>query len=175
MCRRGLRRSAGSAQDRCPEPAVLVVKNGTNRFDVSGSPVPSSSMTVDLAAVVTPGPVDPDAAAGLERRVDRVADDVDQQLLELIGIGRRSERRRRRQPPPAAAFPARRSGATSAADCERPPLRLGQSRELRVGAQEAAERAATAFRSASARPGFRRRAACRRRARSSACSCARST
>ena len=69
-----------------PEPVGFVVKNGTNRLDVSGSPGPSSS-TVSCSAAVHLLPVDPHLAARLERRVDGVADDVDQQLLELIGIG----------------------------------------------------------------------------------------
>ena len=52
---------------------------------VSGRPGPSSSTVTWTRRRLAP--VDPDPAAGLERRVDGVADDVDQQLLELIGIG----------------------------------------------------------------------------------------
>ena len=52
---------------------------------MSGSPGPSSS-TVSCRKPSSL-PVDPHLAAGLERRVDGIADDVDQQLLELIRIG----------------------------------------------------------------------------------------
>ena len=69
-----------------PEPVGFVVKNGTNRFDVSGRPGPSSS-TVSCSDAVDRLPVDPDPSARLERRVHGVADDVDQQLLDLIRIG----------------------------------------------------------------------------------------
>ena len=69
-----------------PDPFGFVVKNGTNRFDVSGSPLPSSSTFSSNQSPVVFQPID-DAAAGLERRVDGVADDVDEQLLELIGVG----------------------------------------------------------------------------------------
>ena len=78
-----------------PDPLGLVVKNGTNRFDVSERPLPSSSM---FSSNQCPHslPADRDAAAGFERRVDGVADDVDEQLLDLIGIGGQADVRRRR-------------------------------------------------------------------------------
>ena len=69
-----------------PEPLGLVVKNGTNRFDVSGQAL-ALVVDVDLEPVAGSLPADRDAAAGLERRVDGVADDVDEQLLDLIGVG----------------------------------------------------------------------------------------
>ena len=68
-----------------PEPLGLVVKNGTNRLCVSARPGPVvRDLHLDLAALLAPADLDP--APGLLRRVDRVAHQVDQQLLQLIGI-----------------------------------------------------------------------------------------
>ena len=70
-----------------PEPPGLVVKNGTNRFSVLARPGPSSStQTSTTPSSATPSPT-PHAAAGLERRVDGVAHQVDEQLVELIAVG----------------------------------------------------------------------------------------
>ena len=71
-----------------PEPPGLVVKNGTNRLPVFDSPGPSSSTHSSIAAATArqPLPADADAAAGLAHRVDGVAQQVDQQLLELIAV-----------------------------------------------------------------------------------------
>ena len=41
----------------------------------------------DLECPVGPPPTHLDPAAGLERRLDAVLDQVDQQLLELVGVG----------------------------------------------------------------------------------------
>ena len=69
-----------------PEPPGLVVKNGTNRFDAFGSPGPSSSTQSSklrpsrFQPTVTPPPVCSAASTALRTQVD-------QQLLELIGVG----------------------------------------------------------------------------------------
>ena len=72
-----------------PEPPGLVVKNGTNRLPVFDNPGPSSSTHSSMVGGTEPGealPADGDAAAGLLDRVDRVANQVDEQLLELIAV-----------------------------------------------------------------------------------------
>ena len=165
-CRRALRRSAGSARVRFRSLCGLVVKNGTNRLDVSGRPGPSSS-TVSCRKPSTCFQSIHTRAAGFERRVDGVADDVDQQLLELIGVGldlhvvgpldvdrqpvlelgdalRQRHDLDRRAPAAWAAAPAART-------------RAGSVRALPI-----------ASRSGSGRPGSPRRAARPARARSSA-------
>ena len=95
-----------------PEPFGFVVKNGTNRFDVSGRPLPSSSIVSSNQSPDRFQPID-DAAAGLERRVDGVAHDVDEQLLDLIRVGDDLDVGRRMDDRPAAASRARRSRLTS--------------------------------------------------------------
>ena len=72
-----------------PDPPGLVVKNGTNRLPVFDSPWPSSSTQSSIAAGAEPGrrlPADPHGAAGLADGVHGVANQVDQQLLELIAV-----------------------------------------------------------------------------------------
>ena len=66
-----------------PDPPGLVVKNGTKRFDAFVRPAPSSSIQSSKRASFAL-PADRDAAAGLQRGVDGVVHEVDQQLLELI-------------------------------------------------------------------------------------------
>ena len=72
-----------------PDPPGLVVKNGTNRLRVLESPGPSSSTVSSKAGGLGrhPRPADADAAGRLGRRVDRVLEQVDQQLLDLVGVG----------------------------------------------------------------------------------------
>ena len=72
-----------------PEPPGLVVKNGTNRLPVFDSPGPSSSTHSSIVGgddpgsrcqpTRTPPPVSRD-------RIDGVAQQVDQELLELIAV-----------------------------------------------------------------------------------------
>ena len=69
-----------------PDPCGFVVKNGTNRFALLAMPGPSSS-TMSATRAILPLPTNAHAAARLERRVDRVAHQVDQQLIELIAVG----------------------------------------------------------------------------------------
>ena len=72
-----------------PEPSGLVVKKGTNRLArARAGPGPRPRPNLDAAARVAAAPAHAHAAARLERGVGRVADQVDQQLLELVGIGR---------------------------------------------------------------------------------------
>ena len=78
-----------------PDPPGLVVKNGTKRFDAFGRPGPFV-VDPEIEHPSVARPADRDAAAGLERRVDGVAQQVDQQLLELIGVGADREVRARR-------------------------------------------------------------------------------
>ena len=85
-----------------PEPPGLVVKNGTNRLPVFASPGPSSSTHSSTVAGDEPGdplPADPHRPPPVSRdRVDGVANQVDQQLLELIGVALDRQRRARRRP-----------------------------------------------------------------------------
>ena len=98
-----------------PEPPGLVVKNGTNR----------------LAVFDKPGPfvVDPDleprrvcaasrrvtrAAADFEAGIGGVAQQVDQQLLELIGVGVDGDVGAGPRPGPARASRGRRRAAAAA-------------------------------------------------------------
>ena len=69
-----------------PEPFALVVKKGTNRLPGSGRPGPSSSTTTSSSPPAH-APADLDTAAGLERRVGGVADQIDQELVELVAVG----------------------------------------------------------------------------------------
>ena len=72
-----------------PEPPGLVVKNGTNRLPVFDSPGPfvlDPQLHRRRRRARQPLPADADAAAGLAHRVDGVANQVDQQLLELIAV-----------------------------------------------------------------------------------------
>ena len=75
-----------------PEPAGFVVKNGTKRFAVFGRPGPFVGHG-DLDVPVGAAPGDRRAAARLERRVGGVADEVDEELLELVGVRRDGELR----------------------------------------------------------------------------------
>ena len=72
-----------------PDPPGFVVKNGTNRLPVFDSPGPSSSTQSSIVGGDDPGSrCQPTvhAAAGLAHGVDGVANQVDEQLLELIAV-----------------------------------------------------------------------------------------
>ena len=69
-----------------PEPVGFVVKNGTNRLPVSGRPGPSSSTEISSWPEAR-CPNGSGRAARFLGRVDRVLDQVDQELLELVGVG----------------------------------------------------------------------------------------
>ena len=70
-----------------PDPPGLVVKKGTNRFDVLARPGPSSSTAISRFALRAPPAHGDGAAANFEAGVGGVAQQVDQQLFELIGVG----------------------------------------------------------------------------------------
>ncbi len=79
----------------------------------------------ELQEAVDRLPVDPHLAARLERRIDGVADDVDQQLFELIRIGFDLRRLRRPAPRSAAGSRARRSAWRAAGSGSRRCCGLG--------------------------------------------------
>ena len=68
-----------------PEPPGLVVKNGTNRFAVFDNPGPSSSTQISTPWRVRRQPTVSGRSADFETRVGGVANQVDEQLLDLIG------------------------------------------------------------------------------------------
>ena len=88
-----------------PEPCGLVVKNGTNRFAVGGRPGPSSSTQISTAALRRV-PAHAHAAARLQRRVGRVAHEVDERLLDLVRVGLQLDVGAALQLRPAPASPA---------------------------------------------------------------------
>ena len=68
-----------------PEPPGLVVKNGTNRFAVFDSPGPSSrDPDFQLGRGYAPADCTPPPVS--QRRIRRVAEQIDQHLVELIGV-----------------------------------------------------------------------------------------
>ena len=72
-----------------PEPPGLVVKNGTKRlpvFDEPGTLVLDPQLDGRRRRAGSPLPADAHAAAGLADGIDGVANQVDEQLLELIGV-----------------------------------------------------------------------------------------
>ena len=86
-----------------------------------------------------PRPADADAARRLGRRVDRVLEQVDQQLLDLVGVGLDG------QVGPAldgdrAPLVEPRHPFDQRPDAHRPRARRRQARQLRVGGHEAAQR-----------------------------------
>ena len=114
-----------------PEPAGFVVKNGTNRFAVFGSPGPSSSI-LHFQRRIDVRPRAHRRASGFERRVDRIPHKIDQQLLELVGVGRRSstsgpldtaDRQPRLERDDAAHERCRRRSAAAAAPAVEPVAR----------------------------------------------------
>ena len=125
-----------------PEPPGLVVKNGTNRLPVFERPGPfvlDPQLHGRRRRARQPLPADPHAAAGLPHRIDGVAEQVDQQLLELIAVALD------RQPRAAGDLDVvplleRDDAIDDRADVERRELRRRQLGEPRVGAHEPAER-----------------------------------
>ncbi len=86
-----------------PDPPRLVVKNGTNKLAVFERPGPSSRTVISTltgVCVVT----HEDAAAGLLRGIHRVADQIDQHLLQLIRVPLNRHRGGILQRTPACAF-----------------------------------------------------------------------
>ena len=70
-----------------PEPPGLVVKNGTKRLVVFDSPGPSSSTQMSTPmARSAPADADAGCAADFEARVGGVPNQVDEELLDLIGV-----------------------------------------------------------------------------------------
>ena len=92
-----------------PDPPGLVVKNGTNRLVVFDKPGPSSSTQMSTPWRVRRQPTVTDAAADFETRVGGVANQVDEQLLDLIGVDGDGDDRARAERAPARASRARRS------------------------------------------------------------------
>ena len=76
-----------------PEPPGLVVKNGMNRFSVEPMPGPSSSTSMCAASRPRRQPYAHAAVHG-QGRVGGILDQVDQRLLDLVGIGGQGQRRR---------------------------------------------------------------------------------
>ena len=69
-----------------PEPPGFVVKKGTNKLPGLDNAWPVVTYpNFDLPIVARPP--DFDSSTGFERRVDTVAQHVDEQLLELIAVG----------------------------------------------------------------------------------------
>ena len=68
-----------------PEPPGLVVKKGTNKIGRVHDSLPFI-LHVNLHALGHFAPADDDTAAGFTRSIDRIVQNVDQQLLELRGI-----------------------------------------------------------------------------------------
>ena len=71
-----------------PEPPGLVVKNGTNRLDVFESPGPSSSTQMSIAVGCDASQRSRWPAANFEARVGGVANQIDEQLFDLIAVDR---------------------------------------------------------------------------------------
>ena len=112
-----------------PDPPGLVVKNGTNRFAVFDSPGPSSSTQMSTPWRVRRQPTVTDAAADLEARVGGVANEIDEQLLDLIGVDARRSRPARVARAPARASRGRRSLTSSGFRTTGAESRRGQPRE----------------------------------------------
>ena len=94
-----------------PDPPGFVVKNGTNRLPVLCRPGPFILDAHDQHAVLR-RPVRRDAATGFERSIGRVAQQIDQQLFELIGVRVIASSRSSHRASPAAADRARRRAAS---------------------------------------------------------------
>ena len=77
-----------------PDPCGFVVKNGTKRFALFAKPGPSSS-TITASVPFCRCHRMRTRAARLERCVDGVAHEIDQQLIELIAVGAHDRRRTR--------------------------------------------------------------------------------
>ena len=126
-----------------PVPLALVVKNGTNRFPGSGRPGPSSSTVTSTTPARGP-PAHAHAAAGLQRRIHRVADEVDQELVELVAVGGDDDRRpvfdRHFEPRLQRGRPA-----DPDTHLQRRQPRLRQAGELRVGGHETGQRLGAPF------------------------------
>ena len=75
-----------------PVPLGLVVKKGTKRLAVVGSPGPSSRTSTSMASLRT-AQVTSARAAGGPGRFGGVFDQVNQHLVELITIGLNGDRR----------------------------------------------------------------------------------
>ncbi len=152
-----------------PDPCGLVVKNGTNRFALLARSRPFV-LHHERERPVLARPPNAHAAVRLERRVDGVAHEVDQQLIELVAVGvhRRPRTRRRRRPACASRAPPRDAptsptssgtlfGAGSRASrayadmnrtsaSDRPPITVKPAAQIvvGVGGARSADRAATA-------------------------------
>ena len=126
-----------------PEPPGLVVKNGTNRLAVLGQ-ARAFVRHPDLqhGAVAPPADRAPGRSGG-QRGVGGVAQQVDEHLLELIGVAVHGHLRPRLHSTGTrvSKLTARR---TSGADLQRLQLRAGQLGQPRIGADEPAEALANA-------------------------------
>ena len=119
-----------------PVPPGLVVKNGTQRLSVRASPGPSSS----ISAVSSPLSLRQRTmhGAATPRRFHRVAHEVDQHLLDLIGVDRQVNGWSGLEVDPVAV--QRRDAAHERAELCVAPRGRRQPREPRVCAHEALER-----------------------------------
>ena len=128
-----------------PDPPGLVVKNGTNRLPVFPSPGPSSSTHSSTVAGDEPGTrCQPTRTVppGLVDGVHGVANQVDQQLLELVGVALDGERRAGGDLDVVRLL-ERRDAIDEPGDVDRRQLRRRQLREPGIGAHEPAQRLGT--------------------------------
>jgi hypothetical protein len=84
-------------------------------------------------------PANSDSAAGFERRIDRVVEQVDQELIQLISVGLNRYLRTRNQSNRKPRFETDCS-SNPCADIDRLKLRLGKPRQTRIRAGETTQR-----------------------------------
>ena len=124
-----------------PLPPGLVVKKGTNRL--SGFATPGAVVLhLEDHAVVAPDGAQLDGRRTRGRRLDRVADEIDERLLDLVGVAAEREPLGRRELHAAGWL----HGGDLQEDGRGVAVRdrgLGHTRELAVARQEAPERLRT--------------------------------
>jgi len=116
-----------------PEPPGLVVKNGTKRLAVPARPGPSSVTQISTIAPSRRQPAATDPPV-MSEASGRVAQEVDQGLLDLVRVALYGDGRARLDADGDAGFKG--GGAVDAlGDAERLHLRTGQLGQARVGAK----------------------------------------
>ena len=124
-----------------PDPVGLVVKNGTNRFAVSGRPGRRPRRRRPATLFSRPAPT----ARALRRPSSRAAstalrDQVDQQLIELVAVGPQRDVEARTRRRPAAGSPGAPHAATHSATSTRPQVWARQPGQLGIGGEEPGQR-----------------------------------
>ena len=112
-----------------PDPPCLVVKNGTKRLAVPARPGAVVS-DAELELVAGDGPGHVDAARRLQRGFGGVLDQVDQELIELVGVGRNATPAGPGARGRASASPARRRARSTAARTTSPSRGGGKRASL---------------------------------------------